>query len=63
VCIPDPIELMESRIDTLIVEQCDGVPEGYIKCYGCKKIVPINETVAASARPDAPAICGDCCES
>ena len=60
--IPEPIERMESQIDDLAFEQFAGVDEGSVRCYDCRQIVPLDEAVMGSARPDAPMICIDCAE-
>lgn len=49
--IPDPLELIESRIDRLASEYEEG------KCMNCGKIVAYELVCAA---PDGPAMCYDC---
>src|SRR5262245_39392084 len=58
--LPDPIERMEARIDELVDAQFSGVPDGFIRCYGCRCIIPIDEVNTASANPDSPAYCFEC---
>ena len=58
--LPDPIERMEARIDELIFEQFAGVPNGQIRCHGCKKLVPVDQVDSVSPRPDAAAYCWEC---
>lgn len=58
--IPDPIERMEARIEDLLDEQLQGVPDGKIRCYGCKEVVGIDAVESLSDRPDAPAYCFKC---
>lgn len=52
--IPDPIELMESRIERL----CDEYEEGV--CMGCKKQVDY-ELICIGPMGDGPALCAECC--
>lgn len=58
--LPDPVELMEMRIDELAHEQFAGVPDGCIRCYGCKQIVFSSTVAALFGHPDAPAYCDEC---
>ena len=58
--IPDPIERMEANIDDLIFEQLSGVPDGMIRCFDCKALVPLDSVESADAGPDAPAVCSAC---
>lgn len=56
--IPDPIVLMESRIERMIAEQ-DGVPDGSFRCPGCDRVLDY-EPISTSGAPDAPISCYDC---
>lgn len=58
--LPDPIELMDVRIEDLAYEQFVGVPIGKIRCYGCKRIVSVFAVATADSRPDSPAYCEQC---
>ncbi len=51
--IPDPIELMESRIERMIAEYEEGV------CMQCKKKVD-HELICMSPMGDGPAVCEKC---
>ena len=63
--IPDPSELMDSRIEDLIFEweilQKD-VPPGKFRCPQCKKIRE-GEPIQLNSRPDSPMICYYCLPS
>lgn len=51
--IPDPIELMESRIERNIEEYVEG------HCMNCGDEVDY-ELIPVSASPDAPVVCLNC---
>ncbi len=60
--VPDPIERMNSRIDSMAEEYFalqKGVPDGHERCPACKKIVDY-ELIAASPSPDAWGVCYEC---
>ena len=52
--IPDPIELMESRIDRLADDYVDEHT-----CMGCKKKVDY-QLICMSPMGDGPALCVEC---
>ena len=52
--IPDPIELMESRIDHWASSHTEGV------CQECGKTVGEDNLTCPSPTGDGPAICFDC---
>lgn len=52
--IPDPIEMMESRIERMADEYQPGV------CMGCGKKVDY-ELVCVSPAGDGPMVCAECC--
>lgn len=60
--IPDPIELMEGRIERLAHEwdaaQKD-VPPGHFRCPYCSNTFAY-EPIQVSAAPDSPVMCYDC---
>ncbi len=61
-CVPDPVELMNARIEDLIYEfdrLQKGVPEGKFVCPGCKKICD-GEPIEVSPSPYSPVCCYDC---
>lgn len=58
--IPDPVELMNSRIEDNIDKAFSGVKPGYFKCAGCNEIFPENDVHAFTANPDSPAGCSKC---
>lgn len=51
--IPDPIELMENRIEQMIFEYEEE------KCMSCGKKVDY-ELIAATPSPDSPVVCFEC---
>jgi len=60
--IPDPIELMESRIEDLAFEWNQAqqdVPSGLHRCPYCSKDFSY-EPIALSSRPDSPVVCYEC---
>ena len=60
--IPDPIELMNSRINDLIFEwesNQKGVSEGFYKCPYCKDLFNY-EPIQVSSRPDSTVCCYEC---
>lgn len=60
--IPDPIELMESRMDRLEREYNrlqNGVPKGSFRCPDCKQIRNYDP-IQACARPDSGVTCYEC---
>lgn len=58
--VPDPIELMEARIDDMSHEMFAGVPDGQARCPGCKKLFGLNDLIPISAHPDSAFVCFDC---
>jgi len=52
--IPDPIEIMESRIDKM----SDSYNEGH--CMDCGKNVGEDNLIQATPDPCSPAVCFDC---
>jgi len=56
--LPDPIEMMENRIDAMCDEQL-GAPDGSFICPTCKQTFEY-EPIALNARPDSPISCFDC---
>ena len=60
--IPDPIELMQRRID----RNCDRVTEvdGILMapCGNCDKRVPLDDLTCMSPTGDDPGLCPDCFE-
>ncbi len=55
--IPDPIERMESRIES----QTDLVDsDGNYPCCYCGKKTPVENLITISPRPDASGMCLDC---
>jgi hypothetical protein len=60
--IPDPIELMEMRMDRLAEEfEADqkDVPKGSFRCPYCREIRE-GEPIQANSGPDAPIVCYEC---
>ena len=60
--IPDPIELMEARVDRLAWEWDQAkkdVPEGWYRCPYCSRIFDY-EPIAIDGRPDSPEMCFEC---
>lgn len=55
--IPDPIELMESRIEAEI-DKVDA--DGTYLCTGCDTRFPVDEMVCMSPMGDGPLACWDC---
>lgn len=55
--IPDPIELMESRIERLSESYIEG------HCMICGKDVGEDNLLPYTAAPDSPAACSSCCGS
>lgn len=53
--IPDPIELMNSRIEKMIEEYIPG------HCMVCGLNVGEENLLPYTSRPDAPAACFKCC--
>ena len=58
--IPDPAELLAAHIDDLAFQQFAGVPDDMVRCFGCQKLIPLNEIETAGPWPNAPAICLEC---
>ncbi len=56
--IPDPIDLVESRIERMVDEQAAAL-DGCFICPGCKKVFEC-EPIATSAAPDAAISCYEC---
>jgi len=52
--IPDPIEIMNAKIDNMIHEYKEGC------CMGCGKNVGEENLVLATPSPDSPAVCFEC---
>lgn len=56
--IPDPIELMESRIESEI----DKVVDGKYPCAnGCGVTFPVEEGICVSPMGDGPLVCSFTC--
>lgn len=55
--IPDPVEMMESRIESQI-DLIDA--DGNYPCPCCGKKVPVEDLVPFSSNPDATGMCLDC---
>lgn len=58
--LPDPIELMERRIDDLAYEADYDLATDTMLCGNCKRRVPASQLCPASPHPDAPAWCDEC---
>ncbi len=60
--IPDPIEIMDARIDDLAFEwelMQKNVPKGCFKCPFCLKIFDYDP-IQVSYNPDSPVSCYEC---
>ena len=55
--IPDPLELMEVRIEAEI-DKVDA--DGKYLCTGCDTKFPVDEMVCMSPTGDGPLACWDC---
>lgn len=55
--IPDPLELLERRIE----REMDKVDaEGTYPCARCKQRTPLETMGPVNGSPDSPLICGKC---
>lgn len=60
--IPDPIELMEERMEQLAIEWAhaqEGVGPDQFRCPQCRQIRE-GEPIQVNERPDSPFVCYDC---
>lgn len=60
--IPDPIELMEDRMDRLIHQweaAQEGVPPGSFRCPYCSQVYE-GEPISLNGNPDSPVMCYNC---
>lgn len=58
--IPDPIERMESNIESMAEAVFANVPDGKARCMGCKGIFDVDDLHAATGSPDSPVGCWEC---
>lgn len=56
--IPDPVELMEARIDREIVKV---TPDGNYPCANCGELIKVEEGICVSPMGDGPLVCSFKC--